>query len=67
VPFLRPAELATDAAPTLPVYVTRRDVLVGGSLYGAHIVGHEVAEADHVNIDTPDDWARAEALLARRA
>jgi CMP-N,N'-diacetyllegionaminic acid synthase len=48
------------------VYVTRRDVLVGGSLYGTRVVGVEVAAADHVNIDTPDDWAQAEALLAAR-
>jgi len=49
------------------VYVTRRDVIVAGSLYGTRVVGHEIAAADHVNIDTFDDWARAEALLARRS
>jgi CMP-N,N'-diacetyllegionaminic acid synthase len=48
------------------VYVTRRDVLMGGSLYGAHLVGHPVREEDHVNIDTLADWARAEAMLEAR-
>jgi CMP-N-acetylneuraminic acid synthetase len=48
------------------VYVTRRDVLVAGSLYGARVVGHELRDGEHVNIDTLDDWARAEAMAARR-
>jgi CMP-N,N'-diacetyllegionaminic acid synthase len=48
------------------VYVTRRDVLAAGSIYGKRVVGVEVDAADHVNIDTLDDWARAEALVAAR-
>jgi N-acylneuraminate cytidylyltransferase len=43
------------------LYVTRTSVLRAGSLYGARMVTLEV-EAPTVNIDTPDDWARAEQL-----
>jgi CMP-N-acetylneuraminic acid synthetase len=47
------------------VYVVRRDtVVLGGSLFGATVVGHEVQRSRHVNIDTPDDWAAAEVMLA---
>jgi CMP-N-acetylneuraminic acid synthetase len=45
------------------IYVTRRDVLVGGSLYGRRIVGYPVDPSRSVNIDTLHDWDRAEALL----
>lgn len=47
------------------VYVMRRDVLMQqGSLYGARLIGHVVDDVPAINIDTPDDWARAEALIA---
>lgn len=46
------------------VYVTRRDVVMEqGSLYGARVVGYETDPARAVNIDTPDDWARAERMV----
>jgi CMP-N-acetylneuraminic acid synthetase len=46
------------------VYVMRRDVLMQqGSLFGARLVGYEVDPARSLNIDTPDDWARAEAIM----
>jgi len=46
------------------VYVIRRDVLMTqGSLYGTRTVGHLVDPARSVNIDTLDDWARAEAMV----
>lgn len=49
------------------VYVTRRDVLVEQhSLYGARVVGVPVEEARCVNIDTLEDWARAEAMIGSR-
>jgi CMP-N-acetylneuraminic acid synthetase len=48
------------------VYVTRRNVLVAGSLYGRSVVGYLVHEDDSVNIDTPDDLVRAERRLAAR-
>lgn len=49
------------------VYATRRDVLMlGNSLYGARTVGYPIDPAESVNIDMPDDWRRAEALLGAR-
>lgn len=49
------------------VYVVRRDVLIEqGSLFGARVVGVEVDAATSINIDTLDDWARAEALVGGR-
>lgn len=47
------------------VYVTRRDVVMHEhSLYGARLLGHLLDPARSVNIDTPDDWRRAEAHLS---
>jgi CMP-N-acetylneuraminic acid synthetase len=49
------------------VYVTRRAALVeAGSLYGARVLGHAMDPARSVSIDTPEDWALAERLLASR-
>jgi CMP-N,N'-diacetyllegionaminic acid synthase len=49
------------------VYVMRRDVLMEqASLFGARVVGVEVDPATSINIDTLDDWARAEALVRGR-
>lgn len=47
------------------VYVTRRDVLMEtNSLYGVKLAGHLIAAESSVNIDGPQDWARAEAFLS---
>lgn len=47
------------------VYVTRRDVLIDqGSFYGSRLLGFPIDPARSVNIDTLDDWHRAEKLLA---
>ena len=49
------------------VYITRRDVvLLGNSLYGARSFGYPVDAATSVNLDTMDDWKRAEQMLANR-
>lgn len=46
------------------VYVVRRDVLMEqDSLYGRRLIGFPVDPARSVNIDTMEDWARAEALI----
>ena len=46
------------------VFAMRRDVLVEqGSLYGARLVGHPVDPACSINIDTAEDWERAEARI----
>lgn len=49
------------------VYVTRRDVVMGGSLYGRLVLGHPVDPERSVNLDTARDWERAEALVAETA
>ena len=47
------------------VYVTRRDVLMeGNSLYGSKVIGYEVDPSTSVNIDTLQDFQRAEQLLS---
>ncbi|SRR5579884_2142164 len=47
------------------VYVTRTDVIINGnSLYGRRIVGYPADSNSSVNIDAPEDWERAEELLA---
>jgi CMP-N-acetylneuraminic acid synthetase len=49
------------------VYLTRRDILVNlSTLYGSRVVGYEVEPSTAVNIDTVEDWQRAEALLSTR-
>jgi CMP-N,N'-diacetyllegionaminic acid synthase len=49
------------------VYVMRRDVVLGrNSLYGDRLVGYVVDDRPWVDIDTPADWARAEAMLLAR-
>ena len=45
------------------VYVTRRDVVMGGSLYGERTVGYVVDGARSVNIDSPSDWTLAQTML----
>jgi len=46
------------------VYVTRRDVLMKrNSLYGSQIAGYPMDPSRSVNIDTLEDWQRAEVLL----
>jgi CMP-N,N'-diacetyllegionaminic acid synthase len=48
------------------VYVVRRDVLMeGNSFYGWRFRGYVLDSAQSANIDTPEDWRRAEELLAR--
>jgi CMP-N-acetylneuraminic acid synthetase len=50
------------------VYVVHREVVMGhGSLFGARVVGHEVARQVHVNIDTTEDWAVAEAIVSTQS
>ena len=46
------------------VYVTLRDVVLKeGSLFGDRVIGYPVDPGKSVNIDTQDDWVRAENLL----
>lgn len=46
------------------IYVTRRDTIMEkNSLYGTRVIGYEVTRAGTINIDTPADWLRAEAIM----
>jgi CMP-N-acetylneuraminic acid synthetase len=50
------------------VYVTRRDVLIErNSLYGSKVSGYPIDPRRSMNIDTMDDWQRAEMLLSQEA
>lgn len=49
------------------IYLTRSEVVRAGSLFGGRVLPLLVDPADSVNIDGPDDWARAEELAARRS
>jgi CMP-N-acetylneuraminic acid synthetase len=50
------------------VYVIRRNVLMEkNSLYGSKIAGYPMDPTRSVNIDTLEDWVRAEALVASSA
>jgi CMP-N,N'-diacetyllegionaminic acid synthase len=50
------------------VYVVRRNVLMeGNSLYGDRLVGYPMSGRKLVNLDTWEDWRRAEALLKEEA
>lgn len=49
------------------VYVTRRQTILDGSLFGARVVGLETDPDGSVNLDTMDDWELAERMLRERA
>lgn len=66
-----PVSRRQDLAPAFhregSVYVTRRNVVMeDNSLYGQRLVGYLVNPENRVNIDTPEDWKRAERLLDAR-
>jgi CMP-N-acetylneuraminic acid synthetase len=47
------------------VYVTRREAVIEqNSLYGERVIGYLLEPERTVNIDNPEDWQRAEALLS---
>lgn len=49
------------------VYVTKAEIVRGsGSLYGERLAGYEVRAEESVNIDSPEDWMRAEAMCRAR-
>lgn len=45
------------------VYVTLRDVIMTGSLYGRRVAGFLMDSSESVNIDTEADWERAAQML----
>jgi CMP-N,N'-diacetyllegionaminic acid synthase len=46
------------------IYLVRRETINGGSLYGANCRPLLIPADESVNLDSPADWERAEALLA---
>lgn len=66
-PIPRRQELPPAFHRSGAVYVSRvQTITEQGSLYGDRVVGYETAGESSCNIDTMDDWARAEALIAKR-
>jgi CMP-N,N'-diacetyllegionaminic acid synthase len=66
-PIPRRQELPASFHREGSVYVTRRDVVIReNSLYGKQVIGHLVDADRSVNIDGPEDWQRAEAILSSR-
>lgn len=50
------------------VYITQRDVIMErNSLYGSRVFGVVVDAATRVNLDTPEDFDRAERILRTRS
>jgi len=67
-PIPRRQELPPAVHREGSVYVVRRDVLMRqGTMYGERLLGFEVDAERSVNVDTWDDWQRAERLVAELA
>ena len=67
VPIARRQDLPPAFHREGSVYVTRRHVLIEqNSLYGERLVGFPMDPAESVNIDSVDDFERAEALIKLR-
>ncbi len=63
-PIPRRQELPSAFHRSGAVYVSRANVILGqGSLYGERVIGYETPADTACNIDTMDDWARAEAMI----
>jgi CMP-N-acetylneuraminic acid synthetase len=65
-PIPRRQELPTAYHREGSIYITRRDVIMEqGRLYGHRLYGYPLPSERSVNIDTMDDWRKAEELLLR--
>lgn len=65
IPITRRQELPPAYHREGSVYITRRDVLMErNTIYGDRLIGFPVSPEQSVNIDTLDDWLKAEELLA---
>jgi CMP-N-acetylneuraminic acid synthetase len=47
------------------VYAIKRETIESGSLYGSHCVPLIIPSHESVNLDTEEDWNRAEALVRK--
>jgi CMP-N,N'-diacetyllegionaminic acid synthase len=45
------------------IYLTRKDVINSGSLYGLKIYGYEIETRYSANIDTEEDWRAVETVI----
>jgi CMP-N,N'-diacetyllegionaminic acid synthase len=64
-PIPRRQDLPTAFHREGSVYLTRTEIILEqNSLYGARVLGCEIEPSRSVNIDTAEDWQRAEALLS---
>lgn len=45
------------------IYIVKTEVLMNGSFFGKKISYLETDPETYVNIDTPEDWAKAEAII----
>ncbi|HEY4523106.1 MAG TPA: acylneuraminate cytidylyltransferase family protein [Candidatus Paceibacterota bacterium] len=60
----RRQDLPTAYRRSEAVYAMRRNLIMGGRLYGDTIVGHVVPRERYIGIDYPLDWVKAEYMLA---
>ena len=66
-PIPRRQELPPAFHRSGAVYVSRASLIQErATLYGDRVLGYETPSEQGCNIDTLDDWARAEALIAQR-
>lgn len=66
IPIPRRQELPPAYHREGSIYVTRTNVVMTqGSLLGERLLGYEVPAEWSVNIDRPEDWARAEELMKK--
>lgn len=60
---VRRQDLPTAYRRSGAVYAIKRDIILGGSLFGNKIVGHIVPNERSIDIDEPIDWVKAEYML----
>ena len=63
IPITRRQELPKAYHRDGAVYVSKREVILSGSLLGERIGFVDTSGDPYVNIDTPADWERAENML----
>ena len=65
----RPAARRQECRPAYSrdgtVYITRREIIEAGSLYGNKCVPLIIPHGESVNIDSEQDWERAEAMKGK--
>lgn len=66
-PIPRRQELPAAFHRSGSVYVSRAALIrERGSLYGDRVIGYETSAEDACNVDTMNDWARAEAIVEKQ-